>query len=339
MISFCSGNRFRLMKNGNRIGEKNEMYGKYFVLFAILFTGWFLRKINFIDDKMNHSINKLIVYFAYPCMIVHNIGSLDMRRSVIIAFCLTFAISLACFFLYGLICYGYSRARRFPEKEANIIEFAMAAPNNGFMGFPVALLFFGEMGMLLMLAHNAAMNFFIFTYGLKLLRRNNKEKRPATSKRFLKATLKLLMNPNILALFIGFLISLAGGIIPEAVDEYLVYIGSISTPMAMIFIGSNLTEYRFRDIIKNVRIIEASVVKLFLLPAITVGLVYFLPIEPIIKCIVVLGICFPTAATVSMLAEQEGHNPGPASKTLFLSTVASIITVPAALNVINFLFL
>ena len=31
------------------------MYGRYFVLFAILFTGWFLRKINFIDDKMDHS--------------------------------------------------------------------------------------------------------------------------------------------------------------------------------------------------------------------------------------------------------------------------------------------
>ena len=50
------------------------MYGRYFVLFAILFTGWFLRKINFIDDKMDHSINKLVVYFAYPCLIVHNIG-------------------------------------------------------------------------------------------------------------------------------------------------------------------------------------------------------------------------------------------------------------------------
>ena len=59
------------------------MYARYFVLFAMLFTGWFLRKINFIDDKMNHSINKLVVYFAYPCMIVHNIGTLEMTRSVI----------------------------------------------------------------------------------------------------------------------------------------------------------------------------------------------------------------------------------------------------------------
>lgn len=56
------------------------MYGRYIVLFAILFTGWFLRKINFIDDKMNHSINKLIVYFAYPCLIVHNIGSMEAQE-------------------------------------------------------------------------------------------------------------------------------------------------------------------------------------------------------------------------------------------------------------------
>ena len=62
------------------------MYGRYFVLFAILFTGWFLRKINFIDDKMDHSINKLVVYFAYPCLIVHNIGELDLTADVLTDF-------------------------------------------------------------------------------------------------------------------------------------------------------------------------------------------------------------------------------------------------------------
>ena len=39
-------------------------------------------KINFIDDKMDHSINKLVVYFAYPCLIVHNIGELDLTADV-----------------------------------------------------------------------------------------------------------------------------------------------------------------------------------------------------------------------------------------------------------------
>ena len=113
------------------------MYGKYFVIFAIMFTGWFLRKINFIDDKMDHSINKLIVYFAYPCLIVHNIGGLEMDHKIITSFVITFALSLASFYLYGLICYGYARLRKVPESESNILEFSMIAPNDGFMGFPV----------------------------------------------------------------------------------------------------------------------------------------------------------------------------------------------------------
>lgn len=315
------------------------MYGKYFVLFAILFTGWFLRKINFIDDKMNRSMNKLIVYFAYPCMIVHNIGSLEMNGKIMIYFITTFLISLAFFYIYGAITYGYSRLRKFLKEEANVIEFAMATPNNGFMGFPVAMLFFGETGLLMMLAHNAAMNFFVFTYGTKLMRRNYEGRRKATPGGIFKAILKLLLNPNILALFVGFGISLCGGIIPDAVDEYLLYLGNVSTPMAMIFIGSTLTKCKLTDIIKNLMVIEASMMKLIILPLITLVVMYFLPIASIIKCSVVLGICFPTAATVSMLAEQENQPEAAASKILFLSTLLSIGTIPGAINLLNMIFM
>ena len=164
------------------------MYGRYFVLFAILFTGWFLRKINFIDDKMDHSINKLVVYFAYPCLIVHNIGGLDLTADVLADFGLTFVLSLVVFYLYGFFCKGYARLRKYPKNVSGIAEFAMSMPNNGFMGFPVALIFFGDSGLLLMLAHNAAMNFFIFTYGVKLLRDMKTEDHPPmTPKRFITA--------------------------------------------------------------------------------------------------------------------------------------------------------
>ena len=314
------------------------MYGKYFVLFAILFTGWFLRKINFIDDKMNHSMNKLIVYFAYPCLIVHNIGNVDMTGRLVLDFLIGFGISLACFFIYGAISLGYAKARKFPSDCSNVAEFAMATPNNGFMGFPVSLIFFGEKGLFLMLAHNAAMNFFIFTYGTNLLNRNNPERRKPTIRNVIMATFKFLLNPNILALFIGFALSLLGGILPEAVDEYLLYIGNVSTPMAMIFIGSSLATADLRKVFTTKLVIEASIVKLLVLPLVTIGLVYFLPVAPLIKSIVVLGIAFHTAATVSMLAEQENQSALTASQILVLSTIASIVTVPASVNLINLLF-
>ncbi len=190
------------------------MYGQYFVLFAIMFTGWFLRRIDFIDDKMDHSMNKLIVYFAYPCLIVHNIGNLQMTSRIITDFLTAFGLSLAFFYIYALLCYLYVKARNFPKDEASVAEFSMASPNNGFMGFPVAMIFFGETGLLLMLAHNAAMNFYIFTYGTRALRRNSPDRRKATPAGVFKAILKLMVNPNILALITGFIISLLGGADP-----------------------------------------------------------------------------------------------------------------------------
>lgn len=314
------------------------MYAKYFVLFAILFTGWFLRKINFIDDKMNHSMNKLIVYFAYPCLIVHNIGNVDMTGKVVLDFLVTFVISLVCFFVYGLVAFGYSKGRKFPKNVSNVAEFAMTTPNNGFMGFPVSLIFFGEKGLFLMLAHNAAMNFYIFTYCTNLLHRNNPEKKKPTVRNIIRATFKFLLNPNILALFIGFALSLLGGILPDVVDEYLLYIGNVSTPMAMIFIGSSLATSDMKKVFTTRIVIESSIVKLLIMPALTIGIVFFLPVAPLIKSIVVLGIAFPTAATVSMLAEQENQSALTASMILVLSTIASIATVPGTISIINMIF-
>ena len=86
------------------------MYGQYFVLFAIMFTGWFLRRIDFIDDKMDHSMNKLIVYFAYPCLIVHNIGNLQMTSRIITDFLTAFGLSWP-FFTYMRFCAIYMLRR------------------------------------------------------------------------------------------------------------------------------------------------------------------------------------------------------------------------------------
>ena len=312
------------------------------MLFAMLFTGWFLRKINFIDDNMNHSINKLVVYFAYPCLIVHNIGSIELESSVIVRFGIMFGVSLVLFYIYGLVTWLYARIRKYPQDISNVAEFAMCMPNDGFMGFPVSLIFFGETGLLLMLAHNAAMNFFTFTYGISLMRRTKKDHRGADlkpAKRVFRATLKFILNPNILALMIGFAISMFGSGLPQAVDDYLLYIGGVSTPMAMIFIGSNLTNYNLLDALRNMKVLDCTLMKLLWLPALTFGLVYFLPIEPIIKCCVVLGMAFPTAATVSMLAEQEGQSLEMASKTLFVSTVLSVVSVPLTVKFLTYMFL
>ncbi|MEG0829541.1 MAG: AEC family transporter [Anaerovoracaceae bacterium] len=311
------------------------MYTQYILLFALMFTGYFFRKINFIDNTMNNGINRLIVYFAYPCLIVHNIGNLEMNKGLLIEFMLMVGVSVVTFTIYSVYAYYYSKVRKFPKKSSNIVEFSTIMPNDGFMGFPVALLFLGEKGLFFMLAHNVAMNLFCFTYGYKLVRRNKEGQRKLTPKALTKAIFRLIVNPNILALILGLTISIIGVKLPQPVDDYLVYIGNIVTPMAMIFIGSTLAKCKVKEIMKNHIVIEASINKLIILPIITFGAVMFLPLSQELKAMVILGCCFPTAATVSMIAQQEGEDQKMSSMILFLSTVLSLVTIQIAMNMLT----
>lgn len=310
------------------------MYQQFFILFAIIFTGYGLRRFGVIDDAMNNGLNRFIVYFAYPCLIILSIGSLELSNGLLMDFLFMLILTLGFFALYSVVSYFYIKLRGFPRKNANVVELAMASPNNGFMGLPVALLFFGEKGLLLMIAHNAAMNIYFFSYGLILLRRNNSGEKKPDIKGMVRAGVKLLLNPNILSLIIGMIICLNQLEMPMVVTQYLGMIGNIATPMAMIFIGSTLTNCKFRDIITNKIVREASLNKLVLMPLITYAVLIFLPLKTLIVATAVLGAAFPSAATVSILAEQEGQDKEIASQILFLSTLISTITLPLVLNAI-----
>jgi hypothetical protein len=311
------------------------MYQQVFVLFAAILTGYALRRFAVIDDAMNAGLNRFIVYFAYPCLIVLSIGSLEIAEGLMTDFLLMLGLALVLFALYSFIAYFYVKLRGFPKHNSNIVEFSMVNPNNGFMGLPIALLFFGEKGLLLMIAHNAAMNIYTFSYGLILLRRNNPNNEKLDIKGLLKGLAKLMLNPNLVSLVIGLFLCLNEIGIPSPVAQYLGMLGNIATPMAMIFIGSTLSKCRIRDILTNHIIIEATLMKLLWMPSFTWLVLAFTPIKPLIIATAILGAAFPSAATISILAEQEGQDKDLSSQILFLSTLFSLLTLNLFLKIIQ----
>lgn len=311
------------------------MYGKYLVLFAMMLTGYIMRKTNFIDNKMNNGLNKVIVYFAYPCLLVNNIGELEMNRELVFQFLVMLGITCVLMMIYAGIAHLYTVKTHIPKRVSNVAELAMSTANDGFMGFPVVLIFFGSQGLFFMMAHNVALNIFFFSYGIMCLRRNNEKKEKVDFKNVVKTILKIVLNPNLVAIYIGFAVSLLGIGLDNSPGEYLRYMGNIATPTAMIFIGSSLAGSKISEMIRNRIVWGSTIIKLAVLPAVTAILVWFLPIPALMKATLILGTCFPTAATTSMLAEQEHQNVEVSSRILFFTTVLSMGSIPVAIHFIQ----
>ena len=77
----------------------------------------------------------------------------------------------------------------------------------------------------------------------------------------------------------------------------------------MIVVGIQLGESRFRQIASNSKLVETTIIKLVLVPALTLLAVYWLPIPQIAKAVLVLSASFPSAVNMTLLGKYKTLDP------------------------------
>jgi predicted permease len=312
------------------------LYGQFIIFFMLLLTGFLCKKFGIVSDAMVTGVNKFIIMFAYPCLILARTISLEMDPAIFTNFILTILINFAALLLFGGVSFLLFRARRYPGDDAPIGEFATMSPNNGFMGFPIAITFFGDLGLLYMVASNIALNTMFFTYGIGLMSRGRERPKESAWKKFVRY-LSLIANPKVSCAIVGVILCYNRIMLPGVVMDYLELVGAVATPLAMISIGTMLAGGFGPKSFANLRVMEPSLYKLFLIPAITLVIVWFLPLDPMVKTILVIGNAMPVATTVPILTEQYGRNKGYAGEILVVSTIFSMATVPLWISWLPFL--
>ncbi len=313
------------------------MYGRVLVLFGLMATGYVFSKKNILTDGAMSNMNTFVIYFAYPCLLVNNVNGMDAGKSLFGDFLLIIIIAPIIMYLGYGFAYLWGRITKADSKSLNVWSFSASSSNNGFMGFPIALMFFGEEGLFFMLANSAALNLYFFTLGIYMLKRGKKKREHSgiNKKEVFHSIKELALNPNIIALVVGLITVTIGFKFPDEMSIYFDYMGDIATPMAMIYIGTTLAKSDVFKIVRSFTHWSNAFFKLVLFPLITYLLVVFLPINPAIKISMVLSSCFPVAATVSMLAEQEGQDTKLAGELLFISTVISVLTLPISISLVQ----
>lgn len=303
------------------------MTEQFLILFALIFCGYGFGKKNFIPQESIQSLSNIVMFLALPAMVMYRIGRLEMVDDIMIEF---FHMVLISFLLIGigiLLSKAYFRMRKVPERFRGVMEFGVIFSNNGFIGFPVALIAFGERGLLLMVSTNFALHTLLFTYGIYIMQQNSQMQKRGRG-RDLLLFLRQLSNPNIIAAFLGLFICLNDVVLPEAFWELLLIAGNMATPLSMIFIGVVLTRNRWIDIVKSRKTMEVTLLRLVLMPLISWAALSILPLSPILFQVGVLFMALPAPATLPLVAIQYDNQAELASQIVFSTTLISMATLP-----------
>lgn len=306
------------------------MVTPFFVLFSLMGIGYIFGKAGWLTPAMNEGLSNILVDVAMPALLLSSIIELEIGGKTLGEFTMMTALSVGLFFLYALLALPYMRLTKTPKAQKGMLKLSMLSSNNGFMGFPITIAFFGQKGLLLMVANNLAMGVVLWTYGVYALQKCKEAEGEGVGKTSSKEKLKQILNTNVIAILIGLFIGITGmnGYIPDAVKTLLSTAGSLATPLSMIYIGVTLARAKFSRLSNDHMVVGAALVRSVVFFAVTVGVVYFLPISALAKQICVLVTALPSAAIVPVMTAKYGVGIKESTKFVVFSTLLSLITAP-----------
>ncbi len=286
-------------------------------LFTLIGVGFIAFRMGYITRQGASGLSSLLVNIAIPCLIIESMqvplssGLLYKMEIIGMIEVVVYVVSFVC----ALVIPVYLKGSLF---ETGVLRFMLIFSNLGFMGYPVSYALYGEESVFYVTLINLPFGLLVFTLGVFLLR-------PDLAR---NPDLKRIVTPGLIASMIGVCLLGTGISIPSPLEESISLLGSITTPLAMILIGTFLAPLSLYTMISDRRVWIISLCRLVGIPVAVFLIISPFVSDPLLLGIPVLLAAMPVAANTVLLSEEYGVNAELASKGVFISTLLSLITIP-----------
>lgn len=313
--------------------------GQMFVLFSLIFIGFFLAKIKVMPDNASLVLSRLENNLLLPALVlstfinnftVKKIG--EYWRLLLISS----VVGLVMVFAAILVAKCCSK----DKFVQNIYTYGLSFSNFGFMGNAVVLAVFGDEILTSYLIFTLPLWTLIYLWAVPTLLI------PAEGEKQTLATrLKSFANPMFGAMVLGMIIGLLGLNVPGPFSALLKSAGDCMSPIAMLLTGITVAHMDFKKVMSMKSIYVVSIVRLIVFPLIFIGLIYVLPLEMIIPadmikttivCIIV-SLAMPLGLSPIIIPSAYGKDTSVAAGATIASHVLSCVTIPIMFYLMNLL--
>jgi len=215
-----------------------------------------------------------------------------------------------------------------PDGGNRIFVLLCAYGNDGFIGIPLAMQFFGSSGMLYAIAANIVFNITLFSFGIAVLQDKAKPD--------IKG---ILLNPCLICTVVALVLYALPFRFPTPIADAFNMAGSMMTPLAMFIIGYEMSRMKLSDVVRDKWAYIVSFMRLLALPALAAVVLSFVPgIDPLVASVSVFLLAMPCGTLNVILSQQYGANPKFAARATTQSMFLFLLTVPLILILVKVLF-
>ncbi|MDJ1181983.1 AEC family transporter [Roseofilum casamattae] len=261
------------------------------------------------------TLSQLAVYILTPALIASSLYETTLSSDSTFGLILGYLIVSLCVFA---IAQSLGKLLKLPSRSQKSLIASSVFANTGNMGLPFVTFALGEAGLERAIICLIISSLVIFSTGPGLLQGGG-------WKESLRLTIKL---PLIWAIMAGLLLRFFSIQLPLRLDDGLELLGGAAIPIALIVLGIQLSATRFQ-----LGLYEGltAVIRLLVAPAIAYGVGHVLELDTLDAQVLILQSAMPTAVNTVVLITQFGGDASRAARTVVVSTVMSLATLPLIL--------
>lgn len=295
------------------------IFSQLLILFIIMALGYLLNKIGLMTKTFNAQLTKLILNVTTPALILDSVLGEDTTlsgKTVLI----TFIVGAGMYLILPVFAKLITLLLRTPKEQRGIYDFISIYANVGFMGFPLVAAILGPDALLLTAIFNIVFNLSVYSVGIMIICQNSDRKERFSPKK--------IFTPGILFSILAVFLYLFHVSFPQTICTVIKNVGSLTSTLAMLVIGSTLATMSLKDMFTDVRVYAHMIVRQLLLPLLCWPLMKLLIHDNLLLTVTFIMLIMPVGNTSVLFATEYGQDQTLAAKSVFITTVCCIITIP-----------
>ena len=309
----------------------NSISGVLIILVMIV-VGYVLTKRGWFDAKTPSLIAKLVRQLALPCYMIFTITNrftaaelgnmLPQLRFPALSMVILLAIAV-----------GVAQVFAVEKQHRGLFISMFFNSNTIFVGFPINQALFGDKSIPYVLVYYMCNTTFFWTIGTYLIQMDGQ----ASPSFDWRDSLRKIFSPPLLGFILGVVLVLLGIHVPDFLMSDLQYLGNLTIPLSMLFIGmaianAGLSQLRFN---KDILLVLGG--RFIIAPLLMFLIVSHTPMPTLMKQVFILQSAMPVMTNAPVVAKLYGADADYAAIMVTESTLLTLLVVPILMSLVSLL--
>lgn len=301
------------------------------IVFLIV-LGFILHEKKFLTKGLDRNLTFLVMNVALPASVFLSVVN-NLTVKTLEELAKPLAIGLLAFAANYIISYVLMRLVRVPRGRRGVFLNTIVNANTIFIGMPLNQALFGTEAVSYFLVYYVLNTLSTWTIGSVLIARDSRTEQASGG----KMNLKQILSPPILGLLAAIPVLLLGLHLPKPITGSLSYLGTLVTPLSLLYIGIVLSEAGLKSVRFDKDTIVALLGKFVLSPCLMAAALllagsFGIALPSLLKNTMIVQAAVPALTVLPILAGDADGDVEYATNVVVTSTILFVIVIPIVMT-------